>query len=188
MPFVGEVVVSPITPEGRNWRLIESFEYEGKIDRFTVPAGFTTDFASVPRVFVWLLPRYGRWTQAAILHDYLWSLARKGEISKFDADGIFNRALRELDVAFLRRWIMWTAVRWAAGRSTWFEKGPVPFLQMLVISILVLPVVAPAAAVVFATLIVGFVAEWLLYLPLRLLHRNKRKDVNTPDPGEILRT
>jgi hypothetical protein len=27
-----------------------------------------TDFASIPRVFVWFLPRYGRYTLAAIYH------------------------------------------------------------------------------------------------------------------------
>ena len=80
--FSGEVVVKPILPEGTRWMLVEPFSYHAARDTFTVPAGFVTDFASVPRVFVWLLPRYGRWTQAAILHDYLCDLARAGRIRR----------------------------------------------------------------------------------------------------------
>ena len=186
MPFDGEVVVSPILPEGKRWTLVESFRYHGNSDSFDIPAGFTTDFASVPRIFVWLLPRYGRWTQAAVLHDYLWTLSRAGKLSKFDADGIFLRALRELEVPFLRRWIMWTAVRWAAGPRTWLAHGPVPFLQMLAVSIPTLAVVAAPALVILAALVIGAVAEFLLYGILRIFHRNPRKQLNRPEADEVL--
>ncbi len=54
------------------WRLLTKIGYTGKTQRFEVPVGSNTDFASVPRMFVWLLPRYGRYTKAAILHDHLW--------------------------------------------------------------------------------------------------------------------
>jgi hypothetical protein len=152
---------------------------------FTVPKGFTTDFASVPRIFVWLLPRYGRWTQAAVLHDFLWHLAREGKFNKADADGIFNRALRELEVPFLRRWIMWAAVRWGAGPKSWLAKGPLPFLKMLVISIPTLALVAVPAVIILVVLIIGAIAEFIAYLPLRFFRRDKRKSVNAPEPGEI---
>jgi Protein of unknown function (DUF1353) len=192
MPFHGDVVVTPIEPSGTSWKLVQPFDYQGRFDRFTVPAEFETDFASVPRVFVWLLPRYGVWTRAAILHDYLWSLARMpaGErvIDKFDADGMFVRAMRELGVPFLRRWVMWAAVRWAAGPRTWFERGPVPFLKMLAITIPAIVFVAAPVVVIVATLVAGFVAEWIMYVPLRLFHRDKRKDVNPPDGGDVLVT
>lgn len=188
MPFSGDVVVQPILPEGKRWTLVHPITYSANHDTFEVPAGFTTDFASVPRIFVWLLPRYGRWTQAAVLHDYLWSLAKTGEISKFDADGIFLRALRELNVPFLRRWIMWAAVRWAAGPSTWFTKGPVPFLQMLAVTLPTLIVAAAPAVVILAALLVGAIAEFILYGLLRLFHRDKRKQVNRPDATEVLST
>ena len=41
----------------------------GRIENatFEVPAGFDTDFASVPTPFTWLVPRYGLYTKAAIL-------------------------------------------------------------------------------------------------------------------------
>jgi hypothetical protein len=195
MGFTGEVVVRPVLPAGKDWVLVEPFGYTGNTDTITVPKGFVTDFASVPRLCVWLLPRYGRWTQAAILHDYLWRRARDGEFDFYDADGIFNRALRELQVPFLRRWIMWTAVRWGAGFNdfprgfgTWFRKGVVPFLKMVAISLPTLAVIAVPALVVQAALIVGWLAELLAYLPLTAFHRDRTKRVHAPDPHEIVAT
>ena len=45
-------MVTPIEPSGTNWKLVQPFDYQGLYDRFTVPADFRTDFASVPQVFV----------------------------------------------------------------------------------------------------------------------------------------
>jgi len=187
MPFLGEVVVSPIPPEGKRWKLVQPLEYQGRHDLFTVPAGFETDFASVPRLVVWLLPRYGRWTPAAILHDYLWHLARSRQLPKVDADAIFNRALRELKVPFLRRWLMWTAVRWAAGPSSWLDGGIVSFAKMVVIAIPALALVAIPAFFVLVAIIIGGLAELIAYLPLRVFHRTERKEVNAPEVHEVMR-
>ena len=35
-----------------------------------VPKGFTTDLASIPRAFTWLIPKLGRHVVPAIVHDY----------------------------------------------------------------------------------------------------------------------
>jgi hypothetical protein len=188
VPFHGEVVVTPIPPECRRWRLVEPFTYEARDEPFTVPRDFTTDFASVPRVVVWLLPRYGPWTQAAILHDHLWAEARRGAVDRYDADGIFLRAMRELGVPFLRRWIMWTAVRWASGPRSWFARGPVPVLKMVAVSVPTLAVITVPAVVVFVALLVGAAAEYVVYLPLRLFHRDEAKDVNAPEAQDIVLT
>lgn len=180
MPFLGDVVVTPILPEGTRWRLVESFRYEGRSEMFSVPAGFETDFASVPRIFAWFLPRYGRYTQAAVLHDYLWDLARDGIIDKYDADGILVRALRELRVPFLQRWIMWAGVRWASGPRSWFSRGVPPFLWMIFITLPTLAVVIVPAVTILLALLVGAVVEFLLYFPLRALQRDASKSVNRP--------
>src|SRR5438093_10277510 len=109
------------------WQLLKGIDYQGNQDLFQVPIGQHTDFASVPKVFVWFLPRYGRYTKAAILHDYLWRKAvPQGRITRLHADALFRRAMRDLHVAFLRRWIMWAAVRWGAltkadGRKDWWK-------------------------------------------------------------------
>jgi hypothetical protein len=108
MPFAqGDVTVSQTDPI--HWKLIQPVVYVGKEQTFTVPAGFITDFASVPRIFYWLVPTYGAYTKAAILHDFL--CEHPQVTSRDDADGIFRRTMRELGVPFLRRWMMWAAVR-----------------------------------------------------------------------------
>ena len=102
MPFLqGDVNVKQI--DATRWRLMEAVDYAGRDESFTVPVGFCTDFASVPTVLVWLIPRYGVYTKAAILHDYL---CQERPVNRRDADGIFRRALRELGVSVLRRWMM----------------------------------------------------------------------------------
>ena len=86
---------------------------------------------------------YGRYTRAAILHDYLWRF-RVGNatdpVSRRDADRLLRRVMRELGVPFLRRWIMWTAVRWAGltkpdGRRQWLRDAP----QVLLVTVVALP-------------------------------------------------
>ncbi|MGI8647207.1 MAG: DUF1353 domain-containing protein [Mycobacteriales bacterium] len=68
--FVGITVVRQV--EGENWVTVEPLRYTATRQRFEVPAGSSTDFASVPRVFAWLVPRSGASVAPAILHDYLW--------------------------------------------------------------------------------------------------------------------
>jgi Protein of unknown function (DUF1353) len=97
-PFRGEVVVRQLDddPEFKRWELVEPLSYRGKRQEWTVPPRFRTDFASVPRVVNWIIPRYGRYTKAAIVHDFLCSVeVPRGAISRADADGVFRRALRD---------------------------------------------------------------------------------------------
>ena len=124
MPFVGDSDVAVKQVGENDWELLKKLVYQGNYEKFTVPVGMGTDFASVPRPFVWFIPRYGKYTRAAILHDYLWRVkAVNGEIAWADADGLFRRTLRELDVAFLQRWIMWSAVRLASMAKRQGSKG-----------------------------------------------------------------
>lgn len=108
--FLTEVAVRGIGPG--NWVLLEPLTYEGARDLFTVPVGFHTDFASVPRWARSIVSETGVHTRAAVLHDYL---GRQADISQSDADGIFRRVLREAGVGFFLRWLMWAAVRFGSG-------------------------------------------------------------------------
>ena len=75
MVFVdGDVLVRQV--DAKQWELREPVVYQGAQETFTVPTGFRTDFASIPRLVVWLIPRYGLYTRSAILHDYLASRRR----------------------------------------------------------------------------------------------------------------
>ncbi len=154
------------------WIVWESFSYRAKQETFTVPRGMCTDFASVPRPVVWYLPRYGPYTLAAILHDHLWrDRAAARTLPYVDADGIFRRAMRELDVPFFHRWVMWAAVRWGAlvkpgGRDRWGEEAPlVLLLTVIALPFLVMPVMAVSMA-----LFQLYLLELVMWLPLRL-HR-----------------
>lgn len=146
------------------WTVVEPLVYRGRDDTFVVPGGFPTDFASVPRVVVWLVPRFGRYTLPAILHDWLVSEGlRRGLVSPRDADGIFRRSMRELGVPVVRRWLMWTGVRWGAltdrrRRRGWLISAP----GVLAITALAAPVVVPPAVLIHLSLQVYELAEGLV--------------------------
>jgi hypothetical protein len=84
--------------------------------------GTLTDFASVPRIFWPLIPKDGRHTQAAVLHDFLYKSHLK---SKEEADKIFLEAMGVLGVKPWRQQIMyWSVVLF--GKSAWdsYSKKP----------------------------------------------------------------
>ncbi|MQA36128.1 DUF1353 domain-containing protein [Modestobacter roseus] len=136
--------------EDQCWEVVEPLVYRGRRDLFVVPAGFETDFASVPRVAVWLFPRFGRYTLAAVLHDWLVAEGLgAGVVGPRDADGIFRRVLREVGVPPVRRWLMWTGVRWSAllnpaRRAGWWRDAP----RVLALSVLAAPLVVPPGALI----------------------------------------
>jgi hypothetical protein len=143
----GRVAVEPI--DAKRWILTEPLRYVGERDEFIVPEGYVTDFASVPRLVVWLVPSYGLYTKAAILHDWLITDALPtGRITSNDVDGLFRRALRELGVPPVKRWLMWTAVRWGAAFSRrrsagWWRSAPgVIAISIPAAAAFVLPVAA----------------------------------------------
>jgi hypothetical protein len=53
-------------------RLLEDVIYQDKHGTiFTIPAGYETDYASIPRALSWVYPKDGSYRKAAIVHDYL---------------------------------------------------------------------------------------------------------------------
>ena len=161
MPFDEDCVV--VRSQGDDqWTVLEPVVYRGKKDVFEVPASFHTDFATVPRVVVWLIPRFGRYTLPAILHDWLVTEGlRQGLLTSREADGIFRRSMRELEVPVVRRWLMWAGVRWGAlanprRRRGWVISAP----GVLAISLLAAPVVVPPGVLIYLALrIYGFVED-----------------------------
>jgi hypothetical protein len=160
VPFEpGSLTVSRVDAD--TWQLVDELVYQGRCERFVVPAGFRTDFASVPRVVTWLVPRFGAYTLAAILHDWLCSEGiRSGAVTSREADGIFRRVMRESGVSVLRRWLMWAGVRWGAladpqRRSGWLASAA----GVVAIAVLAAPLVGPPAVVILPGLLVFAVAE-----------------------------
>jgi hypothetical protein len=159
------------------WRLLRDLVWEGDSERFTVTKGFTTNFASVPRPFWWLIPRTGKYTWAVVLHDATWCDSQRPEserqVDPWDADGIFRRTLRESGVSQLRRYLMWAAVRLAAvANGRLGKQGPSQLLPLALIVIPSVVLLAPAAAVIVVSLGVFWVLEWLV-LGLFGMKRNR---------------
>jgi hypothetical protein len=81
-----------------------------------VPAGYLTDGASVPAIFWGMLPPWGIYGQAAVLHDYLCeflSITRNGvpeRISRKQADQIFDEAMKVIGVPDTTRHVLVGAV------------------------------------------------------------------------------
>jgi hypothetical protein len=190
VPFVGLLEVEEIFghADGKVWRLLRSLEYEGNEETFVVRAGFETDFASVPFFLTWLVPRYGRYTKAAVLHDHLWRLCREGRFKWADADGILRRAMRELEVPFLRRWLMWGAVRLASifghhDYSSVWRQGPGPFFALLVVTLAGVAFVIVPAIVVLTFLGLYMLAEgvaWTLLKLASVVRGKEPKPINRP--------
>ncbi|ECI5749343.1 DUF1353 domain-containing protein, partial [Salmonella enterica subsp. enterica] len=105
------------------WRVYEPFEFylsDDNSDIISVPAGFVTDLASVPRLFWTLLPPDGKYAKAAIIHDYLYDNALR---TKKEADLIFLDGMTVLGVPKWKRTIMYWAVR-LFGRGMYNRKTP----------------------------------------------------------------
>jgi hypothetical protein len=101
--------------------LVEGFEYHiGSLNTnivIEVPAGFVTDYASIPRIFQNIISTYGQHGKAAVIHDYLYQMVRENRFNRAIADAIFYEAMGVLGVGFIKRYIMYLAVRcfgWAA--------------------------------------------------------------------------
>jgi hypothetical protein len=77
----------------------------------TVPKGFLTDFASVPRLpfAYWFTGGLG--DRAAVLHDYLYAL----KVPRAWADAAFHAALKADNVSGWRRALMYAGVRLGGG-------------------------------------------------------------------------
>ena len=79
-----------------------------------VPGGFKSDGASVPQ-FLWdRMPPFGRYLEAAIVHDLYCFLGEEGR-SPIDyrmAARVFREAMGVCGVGWWRRNVMYFAVRW----------------------------------------------------------------------------
>ena len=74
-----------------------------------MPAGYRTDFASVPRFFHRIVSPVGRHGKAAIVHDWLCDESPK-TTDYWQAAEIFDEAMEALGVSRIRRKIMVAAV------------------------------------------------------------------------------
>jgi hypothetical protein len=99
---------------------LERKEADYFVRRITVPAGFETDLASIPRPF-WAIPGFSpfdRIARPAVLHDKLYTDGAKMGLTRRDADDILAAAMLADGEGWFVRHVVWAAVRVGAS-SHW---------------------------------------------------------------------
>lgn len=85
-------------------------------NRIIVPAGFVTDYASVPRWLWTIFSPHERYSRAAVIHDYLyWTQV----CTRLQADNIFYIGMIESKVPALTREAVYGALRTPFGQKAW---------------------------------------------------------------------
>lgn len=102
------------------WVLLRPLTFRAADGRaFTVPRGFVTDLASIPRLVRPVLDRNGRSRRAAVLHDFLYVLQ---PVSRADADELFDEALESDKEPWWSRTAMYAGVR-LGGWLYWNQRA-----------------------------------------------------------------
>ena len=113
--FTNALIVKKKTKQ--EWETVEKFTYEvGKLgsgEAITVPAGFITDLASIPRIFWIFYPSDSNYSQASVLHD--WMVVNKGYVdgryyNYKQTTAIFFEAMGVLNVSYISRKIIYYSV------------------------------------------------------------------------------
>lgn len=116
--FLSALRVQPSTDkDDGNWRLIAPLIYQSDVadQTFVVPKGFVTNFASVPRIPLVYELAGDTSSEAATVHDYLYSTH---VVSRDVADAVLREASAITSVPWWRRQLMWAGVR-MFGWSHW---------------------------------------------------------------------
>lgn len=102
-----------LTPySARTWQVVEDFTVKTSYGIFTVPKGMITDLASVPRCLWCILPPFGNYTIASVLHDYLYG----SKIVSFSvADKVFKEVMLKYNTPKIQANIMYLSVRFFSG-------------------------------------------------------------------------
>ncbi len=118
--FTDILLVSPLA-DGNTWVIMRDFGYElgaeGSGDRIDVAIGFQTDFATVPRPLWIVLPKWGRYGNAAVIHDWLYW---KQDRPRATVDGLFFEAMGVLGVGAAARYTLYWGVR-LFGWLAWYR-------------------------------------------------------------------
>ena len=112
--ITNEIPLIPLD-DGKHWKTTCTIEFE----EYTVYSGYISDLASSPWFVWWIIPPHGKYSKAAIVHDYIYE---NKLCSRKKADAVFLRAMEVLNVAKWKRVAMYRAVRifgwwWWHGKS-----------------------------------------------------------------------
>lgn len=99
------------------WTLDRPYERQSSIGPIVVPQGFRTDLASTPHAVWRMFPKFGPWSGAAIVHDWLYRTKPAG-VDRWQADRIFLKLMREDGVRHGIARVMYRTVR-DLGDAAW---------------------------------------------------------------------
>ena len=117
--FIHDLELRPLD-DGRNFRLVHGIGFwTPRTGLVSVPGGFVTDLASVPRIFWSILPPFGKYDDAAVIHDWLY---RTHLFPRAVADATLLHGMKVKGVSFWARWTIWAAVRLFGGFA-WRDDG-----------------------------------------------------------------
>lgn len=115
--FEDALEVSPLDDD-INWVVLEDFYYDTDVlltgvssHRVVALRGFTTDFASIPRL-LWTLiggPAEGRYRKIAVIHDVLYRT--KGLATRKEADAVLYEGMKFSGCSWHQRWAIYLGVR-----------------------------------------------------------------------------
>lgn len=107
--FTNKLIVEPL--DNGKYKIIKQFTYHvGQYPsdlKIVVPEGFVTDFASIPRILHIFFPPHGKYTKAAIIHDFLYDTGSDKALS----DKIFKEAMLVLSVPLWQANLFYHAVK-----------------------------------------------------------------------------
>lgn len=111
------------TQDGGQWVLMRPLVYESDLLGvvITVPEGFQTDLASVPRIPLVYTLVGDTARAAAVIHDFLY--VRPDICTRKVADAVLQEACGASGVSRWRAWLMWAGVR--IGGSSHYAKRSV---------------------------------------------------------------
>lgn len=110
---------------GKNkWSVYKKFTYH--VNKYpskeviTIPKGFETDFASIPRIFWVLISPIDKHAKAAVVHDYCYKYA---PYTRKRSDQIFLEAMKVLNVPKWKQYCIYYAVRIFSILPWWWKRG-----------------------------------------------------------------
>lgn len=99
------------------WRVTGEVRCDiGPTQHVTIPAGYLTDGATVPKIFWSIIPPWGPYADPVVLHDLLCeylSIVEDGRIVKItraQCDQIFNEAMKCVGVPSFKRKLIYAGV------------------------------------------------------------------------------
>jgi hypothetical protein len=116
---IEKLMLSPLG-DGKTFIIRTEFSFycsDNPDEIITVPIGFITDGASVPRIFQSVIPRWGTYGKAAILHDFLY---RDKAFARCRCDAIMKDAMNTLQVSKWQKFIIYTSIR-VFGWGSWYR-------------------------------------------------------------------